>query len=137
MSASTFSDAPEDPPAFSSYAGAREMVAIGFKNRWRIIAGILIPPAIALALVLLLPKVYRAQSDILVKAGREYMAQTDGESATMAPNSTKQEEINSEIALLGSRAVAEATIKAIGLAVLYPDLADDPPATGTILDAAV
>lgn len=118
-------------------AGAREMIAILFKNRWRLLAGIVIPPLVALALVLLLPKVYRAQSDILVKTGREYLAQTDGESAMAAPSSTKQEEINSEIALLGSRAVAEATIAAIGLEALYPEIVADPPSTGTILDAAV
>ena len=121
----------------SPSVGAREMIAIGFKHRWRILAGLVAPPLLALLLVVVLPKVYRAQSDILVKTGREYLAQTDGESAMNAPSSTKQEEINSEIALLGSRAVAEATIKAIGVGVLYPEMLENPPATGSVLDAAV
>ena len=54
-----------------------------------------------------------------------------------APSSTKQEGINSEIALLTSRAVAEASIAAIGLERLYPRLAANPPSSGSLLDAAV
>lgn len=118
-------------------AGAREMVAIAFKQRWLIVLGLVLPPLIALVLVLVLPKVYRAESDILVKTGREYLAQTDGESGMTAPSSTKQEGINSEIALLGSRAVAEGAIRAIGIEAMYPDLLESPPLTGSVLDAAV
>ena len=127
-------------PPFDEQApvGAREMLAIAFKHRLMIAAALLLPPLAALALLILLPKTYRAQSDIMVKTGREYMAQADGESAGFtAPTSTKQEGINSEIALLTSRAVAEATIDKIGLGQLYPDIVANPPAAGSVLDAAV
>lgn len=118
--------------------GGREMIAIAFKHRWKIIAALAAPPLIALILALALPKSYRAQSDIMVKTGREYMAQGDIESANLtAPSSTKQEGINSEIALLTSRATAEATITAVGLGDLYPDIVANPPSTGSTLDAAV
>ena len=114
------------------------MVAIVLKHRGKIVLALLLPPLLALALALVLPKSYRAQSDIVVKTGREYMAQGSGESANLtAPTSTKQESINSEIALLTSRAVAETTIAAVGLDALYPDIAADPPTSGTALDAAV
>ena len=117
---------------------AREMLAITFKHRLKILAALLLLPLAALMLVLVLPKTYRAQSDIMVKTGREYMAQGDGGSAGFtAPTSTKQEGINSEIALLQSRAVAEATIAAIGLDQLYPEVAANPPSSGSALDAAV
>lgn len=117
---------------------AGEMVAIASKHRWKILGALLLPPVVALALILLLPKAYRAQSDIMVKTGREYMAQGDGESAGFtAPTSTKQEGINSEIAMLTSRGVVEATIAAIGIDTLYPEIVADPPSSGSVLDAAV
>lgn len=127
-------------PPFDDEAplGAGEMLAIVFKHWWKIAAALLLPPLVALALIVLLPKTYRAQSDIMVKTGREYMAQGDGEGGGLtAPSSTKQEGINSEIALLTSRAVAEATIDAIGIETLYPEIVASPPSSGSVLDAAV
>ncbi len=124
-------------PRHAASVGPREMVAVAFKHRWKVLLAFLLPPLLAAGLALVLPKVYRAHSDILVKTGREYLAQTEGGSAMSAPSSTKQEEINSEIALLTSRAVAESSIAAAGLANLYPDLLIDPPSSGSVLDAAV
>ncbi len=118
--------------------GLREMLAIGFKQRWYVLAMLLLPPLIALTLaIFVLPKIYRAEAELMVKTGREYLAPADGENAMSAPTSTKQEGINSEIALLTSRAVAEGTINAIGVRNLYPNLVDGPPASGSVMDAAV
>ncbi len=122
---------------FPMSVGLREMVAVVCKRRWRVLAAGLVPPLLALAFVLALANTFRAQSDIMVKTGREYLAQTEGESAMTAPTSTKQEGINSEIAMLTSRAVVEATIAAVGLERLYPRLLDSPPWSGSVLDAAV
>ena len=113
------------------------MVATGFRHRRKVLACLLLPPAAAVTLLLVLPPKYRAQADLMVKTGREYLAQTDGDSGLTAPASTKQEGINSEISLLTGRAVVEATINAIGLEVLYPGLTQDPPWFDSILDAAV
>lgn len=130
--------APLPPFDDAAPVGASEMVAIASKHRWKIVGALLLPPVVALAVIILLPKTYRAQSDIMVKTGREYMAQGDGESAGFtAPTSTKQEGINSEIAMLTSRGVVEATIATIGLDTLYPEIAADPPSSGSVLDAAV
>lgn len=115
----------------------REMAATALRHRGKILAALLLPPLAAIALLLVLPPKYRAQSDLLVKTGREYLAQTDGEAGLTAPASTKQEGINSEIALLTGRAVVEATIRSIGVATLYPGLLDNPPWFESVLDAAV
>lgn len=115
----------------------REMMAVAFRHRRTVLAAFLLPPMLAVAALLLLPPKYRAQSDLMVKTGREYMAQTEGDTGLTAPSTTKQEGINSEISLLTSRAVVEATIRAIGMDVLYPGLAEDPPWFETPLDAAV
>ena len=118
--------------------GTGEIIAVAARHRVKIAGALLLPPLVALALLLWLPKTFRAQSDIVVKTGQEYMAQSNGEAATLtAPTSTKQESINSEIALLSSRTVIQRTIAAIGLAEIYPQIAADPPTSGTMMDAAV
>ncbi len=130
---------PADRPfvAFRPALGAREMAGLAFRQRRKMLAALLLPPALAVALLLVLPPSYRAQSDLLVKTGREYLAQADGESGLTAPTSTKQEGIQSEIALLTGRAVVDATIRSIGLETLYPKLVADPPWFRSLDDAAV
>ncbi len=117
--------------------GLAEMLAIGLCHKRRILAALLAPPLLALALLLILPPKYQAQSDLLVKTGHEYLANDGNGSALTAPTSTKQEGINSEIELLTSRPVIKAAIKTIGLAELYPGLLRNPPWFGTIDDAAI
>ena len=113
------------------------MAALAFRQRRKMLAALLLPPTLAVALLLVLPPSYRAQSDLLVKTGREYLAQADGDSGLTAPSSTKQEGIQSEIALLTGRAVVDATIRSIGLGTLYPKLVSDPPWFRSLDDAAV
>ena len=115
----------------------REIVACAFRHRAKTLIALLTPPLLAVTLLVVLPPKYRAQSDLLVKTGREYMAQADGDSGLTAPTSTKQEGINSEISLLTGRAVVEATINAIGIETLYPGLPENPPWFKSVLDAAV
>lgn len=115
----------------------REILSLVFRNRGKMLLAFLIPPLIAIGLYFVLTPVYRAESGILVKTGREYLAQGDEASSMSAPTSTKQEGINSEMALITSRAVIQATIDSIGLANLYPDLLESPPRSTTVQDAAI
>ena len=118
-------------------AGVREMVATVLRHRGKVLAALLLPPALAIAALVMLPPRYRAQSELMVKTGHEYLAQTEGGTGMTAPTSTKQEGINSEISLLKSRAVVEAAVTAIGVGTLYPGLVDSPPWFDSVLDAAV
>ncbi len=115
----------------------REITAILFRQRTKALIALLLPPVAAVVLLLVLPPRYQADSDILVKTGREYLAETGGDAGLTAPTSTKQEGINSEIELLTSRTVVVATIQAIEVSKLYPKLVADPPWFGTLSDAAV
>ena len=124
-------------PMLRPTIGLHEILTMVFRHRNKLIAALLGPPMLAVALALLMPKVYRAESDILVKTGREYLSPSEDTNSATAPTSTKQEDINSEISLLNSRAVAEATIKAIGLQSLYPRLVEHPPSSMSLMDAAV
>jgi uncharacterized protein involved in exopolysaccharide biosynthesis len=121
---------------FRAPIGLRELLTITFCHRGKIVAAFVLPFLVAAALFFIAPKTYRAQTNILVKAGREYMSPPDGGSAA-APTSTMQEDINSEMTLLTSRAVTQSTIDSIGLKNLYPDLVANPPGGLSLMDAAV
>jgi uncharacterized protein involved in exopolysaccharide biosynthesis len=109
-------------PGAAGLTSWHDMLALAFKHRLRVLLALLAPPAVAAALIYLLPPVYRAQTSLVVGTGPEYLAQGDGSSVMTAPMTTKQEFINTEIELLSNPAVVENTITRIGLANLYPDL---------------
>jgi uncharacterized protein involved in exopolysaccharide biosynthesis len=70
---------------------------------------------------------YKAETEVLVQSGREYEIPTEKGSVapTGAPMITKQEIINSEVEILGGRDLAEAVIRSVGLARIYPHIAED------------
>ena len=121
------------PPTIS----APEILAIAFRQRVKIMLAFLIPLTLAVAALIIMTPIYRAETSLIVKTGREYMAGVQGESSTSAPTSTKQEEVNSEIAIMTNREVIEKVINTIGLKNLYPSIVENPPWTGTVMDAAV
>ena len=114
-----------------------EFLSVAFRHRWKVLAIAILAPAISIGLAFALPKTYRAHSDLLIKSGHEYLPQANIGNSAAAPTTSKQEDITSEMTILGSRAVVEATIDAIGLARLFPDLAENPPTNMSRMDAAV
>jgi uncharacterized protein involved in exopolysaccharide biosynthesis len=121
-----------------SALGRREVVSILFKH-WRLLGSLF---AGMLVLVfggsyILTPK-YKAETRILVQTGREYEVPTEKGSNQPAgvPYTTKQEIINSEVEILGSRDLVESVINAVGLAKIYPKIANDgDPAAEQMNDA--
>ena len=115
-----------------------DILALAIKWKFRVLAAFLLPLAIAIILIYVMPPTYRAQTSLVVGTGPEYLVRGgDGNETMTAPTSTKQEFINTEIELLSSLAVAKATIERVGLEKIYPAIAKSPPKTGTALDAAV
>ncbi|HWY14147.1 MAG TPA: hypothetical protein VNX86_03295 [Rhizomicrobium sp.] len=114
-----------------------EIATIAYSQRKKALVAFVTPVVLAILVVLFLPPLYRAEVDIVVKTGREFLAQGENETTPTAPQSTKEEDINSEIELLGSRAMAVDAIDAIGLKNLFPDLVSSPPWFGTVMDHAV
>ncbi len=115
-----------------------EMIAIVFRARRKMLIALVLPLLLVLGYIFFLADdVYQAQTDLMVKTGREYLADGDGEAVQSAPQTTKLETLNSEIEMLTSRPVIWATIQKIGLQNLYPGLLEDPPMFSTIEDAAV
>lgn len=112
----------------------REIATLVSVHKTKLVSALVIPPLLALALFLGLAPVYQAETSLVVKNGREYLAPDDGRSSS-APETTKEAGINSELQLLTSRAVISETITQLGIHFLYPDL--HPGYTGTLLDAAI
>ncbi len=115
-----------------------EIALIAWRARRSIALAAAVPPVLALAAALVLPPRYEATAAVLLKTGREYMPREEGPvNGQSAPQTTKQEDLDSEIEIMGSRAVAEDAIGRIGLATMYPAIAASPPTDETPLDAAV
>lgn len=79
------------------------------------------------------PQAYRSESKLLVRLGRENVAldptATLGESATVTVPLSREDELNSEIVMLGSRVLLEQVVDAIGAeAILEEDEALSPDA---------
>ncbi len=99
----------------------REILSIGFRDKWKIVVAALLPPVLAVAWAFMQTPIYEASSSLLIKSGREYQARDDSGQATQAaPSSTKLEAINSEIEIMTNRAAVEAVINKVGLDTIYP-----------------
>lgn len=114
-----------------------DVVALALKRRFRLILAFIVPVIASVLLAFLLPPTYRAQTSLVVGTGPEYLAQGDGASTMTAPQSTKQEFINTEIELLTSLAVAQTTINRVGINNIYPGIAAAGGDAARALDAAV
>ncbi len=115
----------------------REILAIAFREKRKIILAALIPPVIAMALLFVLKPIYRAETALVIKAGREYIAITQGASSPNGPSSTLQEEVNTEIQIMTSRGVLESAVKKIGVDNIYPAADQGLLSSGSKMDSAV
>jgi uncharacterized protein involved in exopolysaccharide biosynthesis len=113
--------------SLSTLPSVRELLAAVFRNvRWIAIA-LIVPPVIAVILAFALPKVYQADAKLLIKPGREFSpAASMGQNEFALPSSTMAEIVKSEVEILNSKDLAEATLKKIAVGTLYPDLAAAP-----------
>jgi uncharacterized protein involved in exopolysaccharide biosynthesis len=107
--------------------GRREVASILFKHARQLSIVFVAVFAIFFGGSFLLVPTYKAETQILVQSGREFEVSTDkGNLApTGVPYITKQEVINSEVEILKSDDLAERVIHKVGLARMYPGLAED------------
>ena len=121
----------------SSGGSLRDFLAILFKRKAAILT-IFLATVITVAVgSFLMAPTYEARSSLLVKFGREFIYRPEvGDKAPMI-SFNQEEAINSEINILTSQDIIERVIKTIGLENIYPELAKNPPARMTPLEAAV
>jgi uncharacterized protein involved in exopolysaccharide biosynthesis len=123
---------------FDRIVSLREALAIAFRDKWIIVGAFLVPVLIACAAALLTPRVYESTAVILVKTGRQFVPQSDvGQAINSVPVASMQETMNSEVSILNSRDLAIGVIQRVGLATLYPKIADGDDTDAAKLDMAV
>ena len=112
----------------ASSPSVREMAIVAFRYKRAIAIAFLLPVAVAIALAMTAEKIYQADSKILVRAGREYVAAAEtGQNGAIPPSSTMQEAIDTEVEILTSRDVLREVVAAVGVERLYPKLANAEP----------
>jgi uncharacterized protein involved in exopolysaccharide biosynthesis len=106
---------------------AREIISLLFRERIAVLIALVIPLLIAVGAYTVATPNYTATSKLLLGTGQKSDNKADvSQQNANAPITTKQEVVNSEIEILTSRDLARTTIDDVGLAALYPRLAENP-----------
>ena len=125
-----------DPGELSSGMSLREILAIAFREKRKIMIAALVPPVLAIGLLLVTKPTYRAETGLVIKTGREYIA-PEGQNSSLGPSSTLQEEVNTEIQIMTSRGVLEKVINKVGLDNIYPGIEGGVFGPGSAADSAI
>lgn len=112
----------------------RMLLMVLFKHRNKIAAFFFATVILVTLVTLLLPPVYEAKSSLLVKLGREYFNLAEG--SNNIPLVSQDEAVNSEVKIITNPELVDEVITAIGIAKLYPELVQNPPARMTLMQAA-
>ncbi|WP_166824822.1 GumC family protein [Thalassoroseus pseudoceratinae] len=95
----------------------RDAGRILFRHKKKVLAFFVTVVTLVTLVTLLTPKVYRSQGKLLVKLGRENVGidptVTLGQSNTVSPPLSREDEINSLVEILRSRAVIEGVVKTL------------------------
>jgi uncharacterized protein involved in exopolysaccharide biosynthesis len=107
---------------------AREIISLLFRERVAVLIAFLIPILLAIGAYMMAQPSYSATAKLLLGTGGKSDNKSDvsNNQGQSGPFTTKQEVVNSELEILTSRDLARATIEQIGLATLYPKLAERP-----------
>lgn len=110
-----------------SRSSLRDSLHFLFKHKIQIVLFFLATVCIVTIGTLMTQPTYEAQSRILVKLGRENLyVPTLGTSGNPNPviNVNQEAQLNSELEILKSRALAEEVVKALGSTAIYEDLSE-------------
>jgi uncharacterized protein involved in exopolysaccharide biosynthesis len=116
--------------------GLRDLFYVLFKHQAKILVIFFGTIATVAVGSFLIAPVYEATASLLVKIGREYITKSEVGEARNLMMVNQEDIINSEIAILNNRDLIEKVITTMGVGTIYPQLASDPPARMTPLEAA-
>ncbi len=105
----------------------RDILAVVFRRKGQILATLFLCVAATAILSLLMTPKFEAESQILIKVGRENVYIPTISQASPIVTEDREAQINSEVQILTSRYLAEKLIDAIDPLVLYPGLKPEPP----------
>ncbi|MFV3129075.1 GumC family protein [Niveispirillum sp. KHB5.9] len=113
-------------------------ILITICKRWRLFMAVFLGVMLMGVLYLTFAtRKYESVAEMVVTFGRWSAPEVERGPATELTPSDRREIVLAHAAILHSHDLARATIETVGLANVYPDLAEDPPSSGTAMDAAV
>jgi uncharacterized protein involved in exopolysaccharide biosynthesis len=120
---------PHDPPIRTLWAGrprygVSDVVAMVWRERLLMLAVFVVLVGLGLGAVLTLKTKYPAYSSVLVRLGQEYVYEPRAGDAARGATPTSDEVIQSETEILGAAPLKQQVIAKLGLARIYPKLAD-------------
>lgn len=124
--------------SFVSLPSPSEIATVIFRRKWVLLAAFLIPLVACATMPFLISPVYEAHARLLVKAGREFIPQSDlpGGSQT-SPATTMREIVDTVAQILTSADLVRDVLQEVTVGRLYPDIASAEPAAAAPEDAAM
>src|SRR5688572_21456766 len=124
----------ERPPEGSA---ARELLAILARGKWIVLVVFLGVSGLVTLGTLSEKPLFEAESSLMVRIGREYIYRPEVGRNETARIPSLSEMVNSEVEILSSRDLAEQVVREIGVARLYPELAEVAADEQLAVDMAV
>lgn len=134
------SNLPSQPSRLNQESGffsLRDILTILFKHQWEIIAIFVFCTIISYIVPMKMTPIYRAESSLMVKIGREHMynAEVGDHSPKMAFD--LQAVVEPEIKILTSRDLIKKVVETIGVKILYPEILEMDKLTISPLEVAL
>jgi len=118
-------------------ASLRDLLTVVFKHRAKILTIFFTVVSLVTIASFAASPMYEAKSSLLVKYGREYLAQSEVGSSPPMMSLNQEEVINSEIQIMKSPDLAARVIETVKIGTIYPDLEKRRPKGMRPIDAAV
>ncbi len=116
---------------------ARSLLVPLFKAKWKLLLVFALVLGGAVGIAHMMTPDYTAEAKLYVKFGREYTYRAQaGEAEVVAQTNDRGQIIKSEVEILLAKDLADTVIAKLGVAGLYPRLAQRPPAGLTPMEAA-
>ncbi|WNM57981.1 GumC family protein [Candidatus Nitrospira allomarina] len=119
------------------YFSIRDILTILFKHRYEIIAIFVFFTIISLIISMKMTPIYRAESSLMVKVGREHMYSAEVGDQNPKMVFDLETLIDPEITILTSRDLSRKVVEAIGVKNLYPEIFEENELTISPLEAAL
>jgi len=118
----------------------RDLMTVFFKRKRRIALTTLIVGGLGAAYLIIVTPQYRSESAVVVRFDQQAVPVTDmarESTPEITASNDRREIVQAHADILGSPDLAREVIESFGLSVAYPEIVEDPPSSGTVMDAAI
>lgn len=109
----------------------RDVLSILFYHKWKVLLCFIVTVTVITAATFVSPEIYESQAKLLLRLGRENLQVDPSVSGpTLSVNRDRESELNSEISIFTSNALAEKLVDAVGPEVFLSGAKDEQPGAG-------